>query len=951
MVKAEVFRMSGLVRIHFGKNSNTRSVSKKGSLRISLNHKRGSRRKIYKTIGLRFFLAYPFLAVFFLLSSILYFHYAHIPSLNATLLEHFPKKEKVHLYVDVIFTSNFQRIDTSHSEVLEAKKELLSLVAPEYSHKWSTYQPRPNYRATAKILHLQFKRLGTFNQKEKRATDLAETLDEKRFLSELEKHYQRKEIVLTSQDDLSETSVLGKQASLELTIPPLYYASNPGSRDEKDYLKSRGLVGRGKIEKILHLSEPVFYYKWIRLLEDWREKKFKSFKAYYSSQEYGLLLAMILGEEEYLLPKIKSSFQYLGLSHLLVASGGNVALVALLCQHLLRKVFSKKVQELLLILCFFLYACLSHWEPSITRALFACLIAILLQAFSYLQNPLQIQSLATCLVLVFFPHYVNHLGFWMSTSLSFYLATCQIHPLCGKFPSDWKKEGLWKRGKKKFVHVLLTYLGVQILLLPFTSYFHARVSVYSVLFNLFLLPLYSSIIYTGLLVFLATSLTLNFFSFFLLPLVYLNRILIKSLLFLTQNPYWLDGKHIFYSDFLFLFPPFIVAFLLYLRWDVRFFYKKKSLVVCAVLLLSSYVIFPLISHSKEASLVFVDVGQGDAVFYKNAKQQAFCFDVGGAEKASQLEKVLNYYAIHQVEVLISHEHLDHYGGLAYLAKKARIKNLHLLLFPERVKEVRRKLLDLEKKEHLSHMKEASLLLRALYPKLMLLADAYKIPIKLYFYQEPSRSPKLSLYSQWSGASIYKENLSLKQKKEKNAEQEKILTWLKELHLSLRSTKELEEVGLQIYGPNQIKQEDENKNSLWIALTWKLPTQDRLDFILLGDAGKKEEETFMQELSLFENEARHFIYKASHHGSKSSNGKKFLAILKPNLVYISAGKNNFYGHPHQETLTTLEELDIPYYRADQQGALLFRLENKYVLKKNYGNTEGKGKTSWEKLKFR
>lgn len=48
-----------------------------------------------------------------------------------------------------------------------------------------------------------------------------------------------------------------------------------------------------------------------------------------------------------------------------------------------------------------------------------------------------------------------------------------------------------------------------------------------------------------------------------------------------------------------------------------------------------------------------------------------------------------------------------------------------------------------------------------------------------------------------------------------------------------------------------------------------------------------------------------IYKAGHHGSKTSSGAQLLSYIHPEYAVISAGENNRYGHPHKETLERLE----------------------------------------------
>ena len=63
-----------------------------------------------------------------------------------------------------------------------------------------------------------------------------------------------------------------------------------------------------------------------------------------------------------------------------------------------------------------------------------------------------------------------------------------------------------------------------------------------------------------------------------------------------------------------------------------------------------------------------------------------------------------------------------------------------------------------------------------------------------------------------------------------------------------------------------------------------------------------------------------ILKVAHHGSKSSSSEAFLDAVSPSIAVIQVGANNFYGHPHQQTIDRLEERGIPIYRTDLNGAV-------------------------------
>ena len=61
-------------------------------------------------------------------------------------------------------------------------------------------------------------------------------------------------------------------------------------------------------------------------------------------------------------------------------------------------------------------------------------------------------------------------------------------------------------------------------------------------------------------------------------------------------------------------------------------------------------------------------------------------------------------------------------------------------------------------------------------------------------------------------------------------------------------------------------------------------------------------------------------KLGHHGSKTSTGDNLLQVTKPSVGLISAGINNRYGHPNQETLTRLKKHQVQYFNTAEYGMI-------------------------------
>lgn len=61
-----------------------------------------------------------------------------------------------------------------------------------------------------------------------------------------------------------------------------------------------------------------------------------------------------------------------------------------------------------------------------------------------------------------------------------------------------------------------------------------------------------------------------------------------------------------------------------------------------------------------------------------------------------------------------------------------------------------------------------------------------------------------------------------------------------------------------------------------------------------------------------------LLKAAHHGSKTSSSTLFLESVRPELITISCGKNNTYGHPDQGGLLRMKAVTSHVFRTDQRG---------------------------------
>ena len=114
-----------------------------------------------------------------------------------------------------------------------------------------------------------------------------------------------------------------------------------------------------------------------------------------------------------------------------------------------------------------------------------------------------------------------------------------------------------------------------------------------------------------------------------------------------------------------------------------------------------------------------------------------------------------------------------------------------------------------------------------------------------------------------------------------------------------------------------KQANENDQSL--VLTVDISD---LTVLLTGDISTEVETDILSQYPGLKLD----VYKAAHHGSKTSNSLFFLEQLAPSISVVSSGKNNRYGHPSQEVLSTLSTLNIPVLNTQVDGTIQFEMVN-------------------------
>lgn len=142
--------------------------------------------------------------------------------------------------------------------------------------------------------------------------------------------------------------------------------------------------------------------------------------------------------------------------------------------------------------------------------------------------------------------------------------------------------------------------------------------------------------------------------------------------------------------------------------------------------------------------------------------------------------------------------------------------------------------------------------------------------------------------------------------------EKILPYLNQTEVVLITDQSKIEAPFLVLHPFTSGQA-ENQDS--IAIAAKI---GNLNFFSAGDLDQEGEQEILKKYP----KLKFDIVKLGHHGSKTSSNFKVLEKFEVKYAIISAGRNNRYGHPHPETLSTLQRLKTINYNTQTNGMIKF-----------------------------
>jgi competence protein ComEC len=279
--------------------------------------------------------------------------------------------------------------------------------------------------------------------------------------------------------------------------------------------------------------------------------------------------------------------------------------------------------------------------------------------------------------------------------------------------------------------------------------------------------------------------------------------------------------------------------------------------------------------SGELQVLVLDVGpvNGDSILIKSPTGKYVLIDAGDTTKGKKVVEALKRYNIQQLDYfIVTHPHPDHMGGSAEVFKAVKVLNV-------------------------VDNGQGPVIPPSLIPK--------PTPQTRQRQPAPRRPARANTVTKFFDD--YKDGLN-----KSGAQYEQAQVGAKydlgggALLTVLAPSEPLFTKEHMKTGGNEV-----NANSIVLRLDY-----GSFSMLLPSDAEEQTEHRFISKDVNVEAD----VWKIAHHGSKYATSADFVQRVKPQIVIISCGEWNRYGHPSQAVLDRLRTANVKLFRTDLHGEI-------------------------------
>ncbi len=486
--------------------------------------------------------------------------------------------------------------------------------------------------------------------------------------------------LFTSQNDLQkiyDQLSIGNKVLLNCSIQRPRGERNPFEFDFEKYVYAKGINALAILykEKDLSIVENSQSYLSNKI---WYVRKALNGKIeeLHNKTTASFLKGIVLGDRSEIDAQTNMDFINAGVVHVLSVSGLHVGYIVIIFLFLFNR-FGLHWRIILTIASLVFYMILTGSTPPVVRS--TLMVSLLIIAPITSRNYYSYNSIffAALIILMFNPNQLFNPSFQLSFSAL--LSLVIFFPLVNNYV---KYLGITRKWVKNSLLYLGTTLGAQIGTLPFVLVYFNKISVASLIANVFVIPLSGMVVALGF-----TSLITSTFSIGLASIYASSNELFTYILFylvnLLGNPKYsfIQIGQFSYLDSI-LFYLFIASSIYFLKGS----YSIKAKIIIIGLSTAIFALFLRLDNQNylergKLTIAAIDIGQGDSFLIHFPNGQNALIDAGNASlKIDNGKRVilplLKKLGIDSLDfAFISHVDSDHYAGFLSLIDMGIIKSV------------------------------------------------------------------------------------------------------------------------------------------------------------------------------------------------------------------------------------------------------------------------------------
>lgn len=377
----------------------------------------------------------------------------------------------------------------------------------------------------------------------------------------------------------------------------------------------------------------------------------------------GVAKAMLLGEKQGLDEEVYSTFRDTGMAHILAVSGLHAAILIGFFYFLMRWLKVGRTPRLLVSLIFIaVYACVTGLTPSIVRASIMASSVLLGTYYGRQSDSLSYISLAMILALLINPLDLFSISLMLSFGAVFAIVTF-----------GWQVEYSLKKKMPerigKLIGMIAMSVGATTGTIPFLALKFNRISTFSVITNILIIPLASVAIVMVFISTVAGMILSTVGSWLAYVSGFFIRILMAAIGAVAKVPFVaVDVAS----------PPgyLIAALFVVLFICSKFVLIKTWLKVTVSSVIATVAVLAMLITPAGMYLVFLDVGQADAAFIRTEQGGEYFID-GGRERSE--DEIIDFTIRNGYTpeaAFVSHSDADHFSGIKALYEEGLLSKVY-----------------------------------------------------------------------------------------------------------------------------------------------------------------------------------------------------------------------------------------------------------------------------------